>query len=82
MRPGREITIFDSEKNRARVRKCFYVLLLLLLVVDCFIPGHGHFPWEEAYAFHAAYGFMGCVCLVFIAKGLRWLVKQKEGYYD
>jgi len=82
MQTRREITIFDSRQNRARVRKYFYICLLILLIIDYFIPKHGHFPWEEVYAFYAVYGFIGCVSLIFIAKGLRWLVKRKEDYYD
>ena len=82
MKERREITLFDSRQNRARLRKYFYISLLILLIADFFIPKHGHFPWEEAYAFFAVYGFIGCVSLIFIAKGLRWLVKRKEDYYD
>jgi hypothetical protein len=82
MNARREITLFDSRQNRARVRKIFYVLLLILLIVDYFIPKHGHYPWEEAYAFFAVYGFIACVSLIFLAKGLRWLVKRSEDYYD
>jgi membrane protease YdiL (CAAX protease family) len=82
MKARHELTLFDSPKNTARVRKYFYIVLVILLVVDFFIPKHGHFPWERAYAFYAVYGFIGCVSLIFIAKGLRWLVKRKEGYYD
>lgn len=82
MKTQREITLLDSPKNRARVRKYFYISLLILLVIEFFIPKQGHFSWEEAYGFYAAYGFIGCVSLIFIAKGLRWLVKRKEDYYD
>jgi len=82
MNARREITLFDSRQNRARVRKIFYVLLLILLIVDFFIPKHGHYPWEEAYAFFAVYGFIACVSLIFVAKALRWLVKRSEDYYD
>lgn len=82
MKVRREITFLDSEKNRARVRKYFYISLVVLLVVDFFTPKQGHFPWESAYGFFAVYGFIGCVSLIFIAKGLRWLVKRKEDYYD
>jgi hypothetical protein len=63
------------------VRKAFYLLLLVLLIIDYFLPKHGHFPWEEAFAFYAVYGFVGCVSLIFVAKGLRRLVKRKEDYY-
>ena len=82
MKTQREITLLDAPKNRARVRKVFYIFLLILLVVEFFTTKHGHFPWEEAYGFYAVYGFIGCVSLIFIAKGLRWLVKRKEDYYD
>ena len=82
MKHRRELTFLDSPHNQARVRKIFYFALLILLIVDLFVPKHGHFPWEAAYGFYAAYGFIGCVGLIFIAKGLRWLVKRKEDYYD
>jgi hypothetical protein len=82
MEKRHEITFLDSAKNRARVRKTFYFLLLILLAIEFFTPKQGHFPWEGAYGFYAVYGFIGCVSLIFIAKGLRWLVKRKEDYYD
>lgn len=82
MKPRKELTLFDSRRNRQRLRTIFYLSLLILLIVDLFVPKHGHFPWEEAYAFYAAYGFIGCVGLIFVAKGLRWLVRRKEDYYD
>ena len=82
MKTQREITLLDSPKNRARVRKYFYVSLLILLVIDFFTPKHGHFPWETAFGFYAVYGFIGCVSLIFVAKALRWLVKRREDYYD
>jgi hypothetical protein len=82
MKERREINWLDSPKNQAKVRTYFYISLLVLLAVDIFVPKHGHFPWEEAYAFFAVYGFIGCVSLIFVAKGLRWLVRRKEDYYD
>lgn len=82
MKEIREITILDSARNRQRVRTYFYIVLVVLLVLDFIIPKHGHFPWEDAWGFYAAYGFIGCVALIFIAKGLRLLVKRREGYYD
>jgi len=82
MKPKNELTFLDSPKSRSRVRIIFYLFLLLLLIVDFFVPKHGHFAWEEAWAFYAAYGFIGCVALIFIAKGLRWLVQRREDYYE
>ena len=82
MEDRREITILDSKKNRRRVIRWFYAALVFLLVVELFIPKHGHFAWEEMYGFFAVYGFIGCVALIFVAKGLRRIVKRKEDYYD
>lgn len=82
MKNLREVKIFDSRRNRERVRRYFYIALIVLLVIDFFTTKHGHFPWEEAPGFYAVYGFIGCVSLIFIAKGLRLLVKRKEDYYD
>ena len=82
MKAKHELTFLDSPQNRRRVRKYFYISLVLLLAIDLFISKHGHFAWEEAPFFFAAYGFIGCVSLIFIAKILRFLVKRKEDYYD
>ncbi len=82
MPPKKELTFLDSARNQKRVRTFFYIALVLLLAIDPFIPKHGHFAWEEVPCFFAAYGFIGCVSLIFVAKGLRALVKKKEDYYD
>jgi hypothetical protein len=82
MKAKHELTFLDSPQNRRRVRKYFYISLVLLLAIDLFISKHGHFAWEEAPFFFAVYGFIGCVGLIFIAKVLRLLVKRKENYYD
>ncbi len=82
MLPKKELTFLDSAKNRLRVRRYFYISLFILLVLDLFIPKHGHFAWENAPSFYAVYGFIACVSLIFVAKILRLLVKRKEDYYD
>jgi hypothetical protein len=82
MKPPKELTFLDAEENRLRVRRYFYIALVVLLVFDFFIPKHGHFGWESAPCFYAVYGFIACVSLIFLAKLLRLLVKRKEDYYD
>ena len=68
MKPKHELTFLDSSKNQRKVRIFFYISLVLLLVIDLFIPKHGHFACEEAPFFFAAYGFIGCVILIFLAR--------------
>ncbi len=75
--------LFDKPKNVKRLLFSFYIALVLLIVVDLFIPKHPYFPWEEYPSFYAVYGFVACVGLVLAAKHiLRNIVKRKEDYYD
>jgi hypothetical protein len=78
----RELTLFDSTRNRRRVRWILFGVCLFLLLLDFFIPKHGHFYWENAPNFFASYGFISCVSLIFIARVLRKILKKNEDYYD
>jgi len=78
----KELRIFDDPKNVKRFLLVFYGCLLALLCIDPFIHKHGEFPWEDAPEFFAAYGFVSCVLLIFVARILRRLVKRDENYYD
>ncbi len=78
----KELKIFDKPKNVKRLLNCFYVALVLLLIIDFFIHKHAEFPWEGVPDFFAAYGFVSCVLLIFIAKLLRIFIKRKENHYE
>ena len=75
--------LFDKPENLKRFLKVFYISLVLLVVVDLFIPKHPYFTWEEYPSFYATYGFVACVLLVLLAKYiLRPLVRRREKYYE
>jgi hypothetical protein len=78
----KELKIFDRPENVKRFLGFFYVSLVVLLIVDFIIHKHAQFPWESATDFFAAYGFVSCVGLIFIAKILRIFIKRDEEYYD
>lgn len=78
----RELKIFDKPKNVKRFLNIFYMSLVMLLIADFFIHKHAEFPWEGAMEFFAAYGFISCVSLIFIAKVLRFFAKRDESYYE
>lgn len=78
----KELKIFDKPQNVKRFLGGFYVSLLILLIIDFFVHKHAEFTWEGIPEFYAAYGFVSCVLLIFIAKVLRLLIKRKENYYD
>lgn len=80
--PGK-VYLFDKPKNVQRLLWSLYASLVLLVVIDFFIPKHPYFSWEEFPSFYATYGFVSCVLLVLIAKyALRKIVKRREDYYD
>ncbi len=78
----KELKTFDDPKNVKILLRIFYASLVVLLIVDLFIHKHADFPWEDAPNFFAAYGFVSCVLLIFIAKILRRFIKKDETYYD
>ncbi len=78
----KELKIFADPRNVKRFLLLFYGCLVLLLVIDPFIHKHGEFPWEDTPEFFAAYGFVSCVLLIFIARLLRRWIKRDEDYYE
>ena len=60
----------------------FTAILILLVVIDLFIPRHPDFPWEGYPSFYAAFAFVAFVVLVLAAKHLlRNIVMRDEDYY-
>lgn len=78
----RELKIFDNPQNVKRLLRVFYASLVVLALLDLVIHKHAEFPWEAQFGFFATYGFVSCVALIFIAKGLRLLIRRDEDYYN
>ena len=74
--------LFDDPGNVNRLLRSFYVICILLVVVDFFVHRHVEMAWENLPAFYALYGFVACVVLVLLAKLMRKIVMRKEDYYD
>jgi hypothetical protein len=55
----------------------FVVVLVASVIADFFVDRHG-----MSFGFNAWYGFLSCVALVLIAKGLGLYLKRPEDYYD
>ena len=74
-----------SLDSKASGRKAFIVVVVigaLSVLVDLTYEKHGHMPIENWSGFHAWYGFVSCVALVFAARGLRRILMRDEHYYD
>lgn len=62
--------------------RMFIVVLVLSVAAQFFVESHPHFAVERLFAWNALYGFLACAALILIAKGLGFLIKRDERYYD
>jgi len=78
----KELDIFDKPENIRIIKLIFLTGLVVLFLIDFVTHRHAKFSIEGIPAFYALYGFVACVTLVLIAKGLRKIVMRGEDYYD
>lgn len=58
------------------------IVLAVLVLLDLVIEHHPHFGIDGSFGFAAWYGFAACVVLVLFAKGLGFILKRPDTYYD
>ncbi len=80
--PGEKAHLWDKPENVNRFLRVFYLLCLVLVVLDFVVHRHVAHPWERFLGFHAFYGFVACWTLVVVAKGMRKVLRRDEDYYD
>jgi len=62
---------------------CIASLLAELIFRPFFDEHHpAHFELENIFGYQAAIGFIAFICVVFLGKGLRLIVRRPEDYYD
>lgn len=59
-----------------------YALSAAFLLADFFYEKHGHWDFEKWVGFHAGYGFLAFVFIVFAGAGLRHVISRPEDYYE
>jgi hypothetical protein len=59
-----------------------YTICGLTVLAELFIERHPHFAVDRVFGFYALLGFGACAALILVAKGLGFLLKRREGYYD
>ena len=74
--------IFDDPRNVQRVLWALLATCGFLLIADFIFHRHVVHPWEALWGFYALFGFVACVVLVLVAKGMRRYLMRKEDYYD
>ena len=57
-------------------------ILVLLILLEYLINSAGYFGIDDTFGFNAWYGFIVCIVLVFMAKGLGVLLKRMDTYYE
>jgi hypothetical protein len=72
----------DDPRNVTKIVWTLVVVCALLLTADVFYHKHGHFAIEQLFGFYAVFGFVAYVGLIFLAKGLRTILKRPEDYYQ
>lgn len=60
----------------------FSALLALVVILQFAIKVKGYFGIDAWIGFGAAYGFLCCVAMVLVAKGLGRFLKRGENFYD
>ncbi|MCX7981988.1 MAG: hypothetical protein N2572_03650 [Syntrophales bacterium] len=57
--------------------------VLLYSLANLAIPtDEAHFVWEKFPLFNLAFGFIGCVFIIALAKILGKILQKNEDYYD
>ena len=70
--------------RRKIMKRIAYAVLILILVIDFFIPRHEiHFFGDGIPGFWSLFGFVACILIILISKWLGHLgIMQDENYYN
>ncbi len=72
----------DNPATVKRFLHVFYGVCSVLFVLDFILTRKIEHPFETIPGFYAIYGFVGCVILVVIARGMRRILMRDEDYYN
>jgi len=70
--------------RRKIMKRIAYAVLILILVIDFFIPRHEiHFFGDGIPGFWSLFGFVACILIILISKWIGRLgIMQDENYYN
>lgn len=69
-------------QNIRRLKVVALVLLLMTVLAEGFIHLHGHFGFDEFFAFTAVSGLLSSLLLIVLALFIALLLRRPENYYD
>jgi sterol desaturase/sphingolipid hydroxylase (fatty acid hydroxylase superfamily) len=62
--------------------RIFIVVLVALVLAQAIIYVKGYFGVDGWFGFGAGFGFLSCLLMVVFAKGLGYVLKRPEDYYE
>ena len=62
--------------------KVLIAVLALTVFAQLFIYVKSYFVVDGWFGFGAAYGFLSCLIMVLVAKGLGYVLKRDDNYYE
>ncbi|MHB8950891.1 MAG: hypothetical protein ACYC4S_17840 [Rhodoferax sp.] len=71
----------DQPRNVKRLWRGFLVVLALTVLAELLVTMHPHFAIESIFGFTAWFGFVVCVAMIVVVKGLAILLKRPDSYY-
>lgn len=60
----------------------FAAILSVTVLLQLVFKVKGYFGIDSWFGFGAAYGFLACLAMVLVAKGLGFVLKRGEDYYE
>lgn len=72
----------DEPRNVRLVWRLFIGVLVLTVAAELVVHLHPHFGIDSIFGFHAWFGFLACVAMIVVAKGIGLLLKRPENYYE
>ncbi len=62
--------------------RLFAAVLAMTVLLQTVVYVKGYFGVDGWFGFGAVYGFLSCLAMVLVAKGLGFVLKRDEDYYD
>jgi hypothetical protein len=79
---GRKLLWVDQPGNPWKLVLVLMAACAVAAMLEFTYEKHGHNEFENGFGFFAVYGFVMFTALIFLARGLRVLVKRPEDYYS
>lgn len=71
----------DEPRHVKLLWRLFLGVLVLTVLIGALLPLHPHSDIESVFGFYAWFGFIACVVMIMVAKGLALVLKRPDTYY-